>query len=82
MSFIGWLISVLVTGLVIGALGRLAIPGPNPMSMGQTALVGIGGSFVGALVGAILRAGPALVFTLEVIGAAGIVWVLQRRTKA
>jgi uncharacterized membrane protein YeaQ/YmgE (transglycosylase-associated protein family) len=79
MSFIAWLISLLITGLVVGALGRLAIPGPNPMSIGQTILVGIGGAFLGGLVGYLLGAGPALVFILEVLGAAGIVWFIQRR---
>lgn len=80
MGLIAWLISLVVVGLVIGALGRLAIPGPNPMSIGQTILVGVGGAFGGGLVGAVLGAGPYLTFVLEVAGAAAIVWFMQRRT--
>ena len=79
MSLIGTIISILVTGIIFGALGRLAVPGPNPMSIGMTILVGIGGSLLGALVGGLLGAGPAIYFILEVLGAALIVYVMQRR---
>jgi uncharacterized membrane protein YeaQ/YmgE (transglycosylase-associated protein family) len=70
---------IAVAGVIIGALGRLAIPGPNPMSLGMTALVGIGGSLIGGVVGALLfhRAGGLI---LSVLGAALIVWLMQRRT--
>ena len=75
-----WIFLWLVAGLVIGALGRLAVPGPNPMSIGATILVGLGGSIVGGIVGAILfgprRSGG---FLLAVLGAALIVWLVQRR---
>jgi uncharacterized membrane protein YeaQ/YmgE (transglycosylase-associated protein family) len=73
-----YLIGLVVSGLVVGALGRLAIPGPNPMSIGKTILVGIGGSFLGGLVGYLLfRNGGGLI--LSVLGAALIVWLLERR---
>jgi uncharacterized membrane protein YeaQ/YmgE (transglycosylase-associated protein family) len=75
------LLSIVLGGLVIGALGRLAIPGPNPMSIGMTIGVGIGGSLLGGLVGAIVFRSryPGLTFMLEVLGASGIVWWMQRR---
>jgi uncharacterized membrane protein YeaQ/YmgE (transglycosylase-associated protein family) len=75
------ILSIVVGGLVIGALGRLAIPGPNPMSIGMTIAVGIGGSFLGGLVGAIVlrRRFPGLTFVLEILGASAIVWWMQRR---
>lgn len=44
------LIALAISGLIVGALGRLVIPGPNPMSIWMTILVGLGGSFVGGLV--------------------------------
>jgi uncharacterized membrane protein YeaQ/YmgE (transglycosylase-associated protein family) len=73
------LIYLVVVGLLVGGLGRLAIPGPNPMSIGQTILVGLGGSFVGGLIGRALfgRNGGGLL--LAVLCAAGIVYFLQRR---
>ncbi|MGI8778358.1 MAG: GlsB/YeaQ/YmgE family stress response membrane protein [Acidimicrobiales bacterium] len=78
MLLIGWIISVIISGLVIGALGRLAIPGPNPMSIGLTIAIGIGGSILGGIVGALLQAGWLLTVILEVAAAALIVFLLQR----
>ncbi len=72
------LLGLVISGLVVGALGRLAIPGPNPMSLGTTILVGIGGSLLGGLVGwLIFRNNGGLL--LSVLGAALIVWLLERR---
>jgi uncharacterized membrane protein YeaQ/YmgE (transglycosylase-associated protein family) len=79
MGLLGIIISFVIVGAIFGALGRLAIPGPNPMSIGMTILVGIGGAFLGGLVGGLIGAGAGLVFVLEVLGAALIVYLLQRR---
>jgi len=79
MNLIGFIISLIITGAIFGALGRLAIPGPNPMSIGMTILVGIGGAFLGAIVGALIGAGGLIVIILEVLGAALIVYLMQRR---
>jgi uncharacterized membrane protein YeaQ/YmgE (transglycosylase-associated protein family) len=79
MTFISFLISLVITGLIVGALGRLAIPGPNPMSIGVTIAVGIGGAFIGGFVAFLIGAGIAIAFILEVLAAAGIVYLMQRR---
>jgi uncharacterized membrane protein YeaQ/YmgE (transglycosylase-associated protein family) len=50
MSFIVYLILLFVGGLLIGALARLALPGPDPMSIPMTALLGIAGSLVAGVV--------------------------------
>ena len=72
-----FILGLILTGLVVGALGRLAIPGPNPMSIGMTILVGIGGSLIaGLLAGLLLNRGAGLL--LSVLGAALIVWLMQR----
>jgi uncharacterized membrane protein YeaQ/YmgE (transglycosylase-associated protein family) len=75
---VGYLIALVLTGLIVGALGRLAIPGPNPMSIGATILVGLGGALLGGLVGVLLfgRNGGGII--LAVAGAALIVWLLER----
>lgn len=75
---IGYVIALVLTGLIVGALGRLAIPGPNPMGIGATILVGLGGSLLGGLVGGLLfgRGGGGLI--LAVAGAALVVWLLER----
>lgn len=79
MSLIGFIIAVIVTGLVVGALGRLAIPGPDPMGIGMTILVGIGGSLLGGLVSRLLFGDRPAGMILSVAGAALLVWLLRRR---
>ena len=75
------LISLVISGAIFGALGRLAVPGPNPMSIGMTILVGIGGALLGSVVGALLRVESLMIlFILQSLGAAGIVYLMQRRS--
>ena len=54
---LGYLIALAIGGLIIGALARFALPGKDPMTIPQTMLVGIGGSFVAGLLVRIF-AGP------------------------
>ena len=73
------IIGLILTGLIVGALGRLAIPGPNPMGIGMTILIGIGGALLGGIVGfLIFGRGFNGSFLLAVAAAALIVWLLQR----
>ena len=72
------IIGIIITGLIVGALARLAIPGPNPMSIPMTIGVGIVGSFLAALIGSVLLGTDALGFLLAVLITAAIVWFLQR----
>ena len=75
------ILSIILSGLIVGALGRLAIPGPNPMSIVKTIVIGIVGSLIGGLIGAAIfgKDGGAGILILEVFAAAGIVYFLQRR---
>ena len=50
MSLIGYLIVVAASGLLVGALARLALPGADPMTLPETMLVGIVASFVAGVV--------------------------------
>ena len=43
----GFILYLLLIGLIAGFLARLLVPGPDPMSVGGTILLGIVGSFVG-----------------------------------
>jgi uncharacterized membrane protein YeaQ/YmgE (transglycosylase-associated protein family) len=45
-----FLISLVLSGLVLGALARLALPGPDPMTIPQTILLGIAGSLIAGFV--------------------------------
>ncbi len=78
MELILFIIYYAIVGIIVGALGRLAIPGPNPMSVGMTVLVGIGGAVVGGIIAYALGA-PGLGFILAIVAAAGIVYLMQRR---
>jgi uncharacterized membrane protein YeaQ/YmgE (transglycosylase-associated protein family) len=71
------IIWIVVIGPLVGALGRLGVPGPNPMSLGMTTLVGLAGSVLGGIVGRVLfhRRGGIV---LSVLAAALIVYLMQR----
>jgi uncharacterized membrane protein YeaQ/YmgE (transglycosylase-associated protein family) len=45
------LVSIAMTGLVVGALARFAVPGPDPMPIWVTILLGVAGSFLGGGIG-------------------------------
>ncbi|MDA8271699.1 MAG: hypothetical protein M0Z39_09920 [Actinomycetota bacterium] len=77
------IIGILVTGLVVGALGRLLVPGPNPIGIFSTILVGLAGSVLGGIVGRFLFGSRysysvGLSLVVSVICTAVIVYALQR----
>lgn len=72
-DLIGWFIG----GLIIGALGRLAVPGRQSLGCLTTALVGIGGSVLGGLLGRAIFGRPGG-WILAILCAAGIVFLLDR----
>lgn len=49
-----FIVALIVVGLIAGAVARLLVPGPDPMGVGATILLGIVGSFVGGFLGAVL----------------------------
>jgi uncharacterized membrane protein YeaQ/YmgE (transglycosylase-associated protein family) len=50
MDVILFIIGLLLTGLIVGALGRLLLPGRDPMSIFQTIALGIAASLVAGLI--------------------------------
>lgn len=52
-----YLIALAIGGLIVGALARLALPGRDPMTLFQTMLVGIAGSFFAGILVRVI-AGP------------------------
>jgi uncharacterized membrane protein YeaQ/YmgE (transglycosylase-associated protein family) len=78
---LSYLLALVVSGLVIGALGRLAVPGRNPMGIGMTILLGIGGSLIGGLVSRALGLGASLSFVAAVLAAAGLVYLVSGRQR-
>jgi uncharacterized membrane protein YeaQ/YmgE (transglycosylase-associated protein family) len=49
MSLILFIILLVLIGLVVGALARLLVLGPDPMGIGGTILLGLAGSFLAGL---------------------------------
>jgi uncharacterized membrane protein YeaQ/YmgE (transglycosylase-associated protein family) len=76
---LGYLIALAIGGLIIGAFARLALPGRDPMSVWETMLVGIGGSFIaGLLVRIIFGAHYTAGFLASLVCATGIVYAIRR----
>jgi uncharacterized membrane protein YeaQ/YmgE (transglycosylase-associated protein family) len=48
---LGLIITLIIVGLIAGALARLLVPGRQPIGIGGTIVVGIVGSFVGGFLG-------------------------------
>jgi uncharacterized membrane protein YeaQ/YmgE (transglycosylase-associated protein family) len=78
MGLIAYLILLALSGLVVGALGRLALPGRDPMSIPQTIMVGLGGSFLAGIVSWLLFGRGYGGIVLSVAFATGIVYVVRR----
>jgi uncharacterized membrane protein YeaQ/YmgE (transglycosylase-associated protein family) len=78
LSLIVYIVFLFFTGLIVGALARLALPGRDPMTLVQTALVGIAGSFLSGLVYMALfhRNGGGIL--LSVLFSTGIVYLIRR----
>lgn len=67
MGTVGFIITLVLSGLFVGALARLLLPGRDPMSVLETMLVGIAGSLIAGLIAYYVfdRArGPGLLLSL------------------
>jgi uncharacterized membrane protein YeaQ/YmgE (transglycosylase-associated protein family) len=64
-------------GLVVGALARLALPGPDPMSIWMTILLGLAGSFTGGLITGLLWH-RAAGFVFSVLVSTGLLYLYRR----
>jgi uncharacterized membrane protein YeaQ/YmgE (transglycosylase-associated protein family) len=50
MDLLVYLLLIALSGLIVGGLARLALPGPDPMGVFTTIAIGLAGSFVGGLI--------------------------------
>ena len=48
---LGLIITLIIVGLIAGAVARLLVPGKDPMGIGATIVLGIVGSFIGGFLG-------------------------------
>jgi uncharacterized membrane protein YeaQ/YmgE (transglycosylase-associated protein family) len=82
VGLFAYLIILFFVGLFIGALARLLLPGPDPMSIWMTALVGLCGTFSAGLFSwyVLHRHGAGLL--LSVIFSMLVVWIYRRSHRA
>jgi uncharacterized membrane protein YeaQ/YmgE (transglycosylase-associated protein family) len=71
-----YIIGLIITGLIIGALGRLVHPGADPMPIWLTIIIGIGASLISGL---IFHSHHIIGFIVAVIIAAVLVAVVGNK---
>lgn len=77
MGVVVYLVLLFLWGLVVGAFARLALPGPDPLTLFQTALVGVAGSALAAIVSLWLF-GQVAGFLLCLVFSVGIMFLIRR----
>jgi uncharacterized membrane protein YeaQ/YmgE (transglycosylase-associated protein family) len=74
-----YLLLLALSGLIVGALGRLALPGRDPMSVPMTIGIGIAGSLIAGLLWSLVFDDRGYApFLLAVACTAGIVYLVRR----
>jgi uncharacterized membrane protein YeaQ/YmgE (transglycosylase-associated protein family) len=77
VGLIAFIVILALFGLIVGALARLALPGPDPMGILATIGLGLAGSFVGGLIAHLFigRSG-SIIFSL--LGAILLLYLYRR----
>jgi uncharacterized membrane protein YeaQ/YmgE (transglycosylase-associated protein family) len=75
---LGDVVFIVVVGLVIGALGRLAVPGRDPMPIWLTLVIGLIGALLGGTIAVFLGFGGGGILVISVLVATLIVIAYRR----
>ncbi len=79
METVAYVFGLALSGLFVGALARLALPGRDPMSIFQTMLVGIAGSLIAGLISYyVFDSDRAAGILLSVLCALAIVFAVRK----
>lgn len=78
MDVILYLIAVAFTGLIVGALARLLLPGRDPMSILQTIMVGIAGGLAAGLFAHYVLDRDGAGFLLSLLFAVLVVYIVRK----
>ncbi len=79
-----WLLGWIVFGFLVGLIARGVVPGTQPMGCLRTIILGVGGSFVGGLIGYLLLGGNVIQssgWIGSVVGAIILLAICVRRGK-
>jgi uncharacterized membrane protein YeaQ/YmgE (transglycosylase-associated protein family) len=80
MDWLLYLITLAIWGLIIGAFARLALPGRDPLTLIQTMLVGLAGSFIGGVLVYVITGGRyyGAGWLVSLVCATGIMYFIRR----
>ncbi|WP_017595871.1 GlsB/YeaQ/YmgE family stress response membrane protein [Nocardiopsis potens] len=71
------IISAIVVGLIIGALGRLIVPGKQHIAIWLTLLLGIVAAFVGGWIASLFSTFWLFVLIVQIVVAAALVYLVD-----
>lgn len=69
------IIWTIIVGLIVGAIGRLLVPGEDPMGWIATILLGVGGAIVGSFIGSLLDGEEGV--SIDVVNTGLWGWILS-----
>jgi len=78
VGLIAYLVLLALSGLIVGALARLALPGKDPLTLWQTMLVGWAGSFGAGLLSLLAFDRNYAGITLSILGATIVMYFVRR----
>ncbi|MBV8599737.1 MAG: GlsB/YeaQ/YmgE family stress response membrane protein [Actinobacteria bacterium] len=78
---IGFIIGILLWGLIVRALARLAVPGPDPMPLWATVVLGLAGSVIGGIVVRVIFGGTGAGLVGSVLVSVALLAVYRRRVQ-
>lgn len=78
MDLLLYLVLLALIGLVVGALARLALPGPDPMSIPATIGLGLAGTLVAGILMRLLFHAAGAGIIVSVLVATLILWGIRR----
>jgi uncharacterized membrane protein YeaQ/YmgE (transglycosylase-associated protein family) len=71
------ILGLLLVGLIVGAVARALLPGPDPLGIGMTILLGLAGSFIGFFLGFFILGRPGG-FILAVLSSMLLIYLIRR----
>ncbi len=79
MNLLSTILMLAISGLIVGGLARLVLPGKEALGMFGTILAGLAGSFVGGLIVTYLLGSTSRLLMLVVAVASAVVFIIPFR---